>query len=247
MNTNTIKIQTPADSSTGSKTTAINPAHPFCAKYFFLAAVLALGTLFTPATSFGKYSRNDDQWVAELGFLVHACGDFKGIGLNLRGICYISTSNRLTLDLNWMGDIDPKVTGRFSYIDADTYRTRDDGRIEIKQNVTSLMLGYEYELELSDRWAVRAGPVAGIAYVSASEEREPKLTTATNYFRSDSGTPRLYGANIGVRYTSSSLSDKLYWDFSLAALKYSRVNLNKFSEKMSLTGCRVIISAGWRF
>jgi hypothetical protein len=215
------------------------------AKTLLAPAVMALCTLmaFAPAANADAAASSDSgnapfkKIFLDAGLLIHASSDVTGVGFNFRGGRYLRETDRLTFDIGVCFDVDPKVTGHFSYRSISgtgpTGPIHYDGKIQINHTIVPVLLGWEHEWKIGNgRWAFRLGPVLGAAFVNGKEEREPHVVNDDNVFRSDSGTAFLLGLNTGLRWNFIPSSDRWHMDFSLTALGASDVKLDKLSEKM---------------
>jgi hypothetical protein len=217
-----------------------------------LCAVMPFASLASAANANAASSASQNapskKYFVDAGLLVHASGDVTGVGFNFRGGRYLRETDRLTLDIGVCFDVNPKVTGHFTY----RYGSgpwRNDGKIQINHTIVPVLLGWQHEWKMgsSERWTFYLGTEAGLALINGKEEREPHVSNASNVFRSDSGVAFLFGLNTGLRWNFIPRNDRWHMDFALTALGASDVKLDKLSEKINLSGGRFIVSAGFRF
>jgi hypothetical protein len=231
------------------------PAPTLLAKKLLAPAAMALCALlaFAPAANAANASSSTgpntpfQKYFLDAGLLVHASADVTGVGFNIRAGRYLREADRLTLDIGASFDVDPKVTGHFTY----RYGSgpwRNDGKIQVNHTIVPVLFGWEHEWKIgNERWAFRLGPALGYAFINGKEERNPHVSNASNVLRSASGGAFLFGLNTGLRWNCIPGNDRLHVDFSLAALGAQEVKLDKLSEKINLAGARLTVSAGLRF
>lgn len=220
-----------------------------------VALTLCALIMLTPSASAADASAESasrslpaQKWFVDAGIMTHISSDLSGLGFNIRGGRYIGAADRLTLDMGACFDLDPKVTGRFSYYRSGSSTIHHDGKIEIKQTVIPVLFGWQHEWKTkSGRFAYAFGPTVGAAYIDASEERNPRVSNASNVMRSDDGVAFMYGATLSLRWNILRNNDRFYVDCSLAAIGATKVKLDKFSENINLSGGRLAVSFGARF
>ncbi|MDF9828103.1 hypothetical protein M2447_002216 [Ereboglobus sp. PH5-10] len=224
-------------------------AFAFVALAFCALMMLAPAAVAADASAESTARTTPDQkWFVDAGLLTHISSDLSGLGFNIRGGRYIGAADRLTLDMGACFDLDPKVTGRFSYYRSGSSTIYHDGKIEIKQTVIPVLFGWQHEWKTkSGRFACAFGPTVGAAYIDASEERNPRVSNASNVMRSDDGVAFMYGATLSLRWNILRNNDRFYVDCSVAALGATKVKLDKFCEDINLSGGRLVAGIGYRF
>jgi len=220
------------------------------------AALCALMT-FAPAATAADTSTTSPKWFADFGWLTHVSG-VTAMGVNARIGYYLNDTNRLTLDLGYAFDISPKVVGHFRY-HTDT-QSNLSGDFDFHRDFAPLMIGWEHEWATGNpnlTW--RLGPTVGAAFINASVKNDPSMTENPDLSASQSATAFLAGINAGLRWRFIPKVKNLYLDFSLAALYSNGVKLDKLhgyyygyyystsTDKVNLTGARVIVACGYRF
>jgi len=223
------------------------------------AALCALMT-FAPATAnAADATATSPKWFADLGWLTQVSG-VTAMGVNLRGGYYLNDDNRLTLDVGFAFDISPKVVGHFSYGPPGNTNQKT-GDFDYNRDFIPLMIGWEHEWKTAnDKLTWRLGPTVGAAFVSAAIKDDPHTKDSPSKEASQSATAFLGGLNAGLRWMFIPSVKNLYLDFSLAALFSNAVKLDQLkgrdaynnrydatSEKVNLSGGRLIIAVGYRF
>jgi hypothetical protein len=212
----------------------------------------------TPKAARQPVAVTEDENFNKRGFVDVAVfghvSDIGLVGVNLRGGYYFNPgADRIVLDIGVGFDVDPKVTGHFTYRTRYTDGTygpwRSDGKIEVDHIVVPITAGYEHEWHPSPKWSLRVGPAIGFAVISAEESRNPKVSNATNTLKSDSGAAFLLGVNGGVRWDIIK-TDKiaLYADLTAGAFYANEVKLKDvYNEKVNLSGARFGLAVGLNF
>ncbi|MDR3228485.1 MAG: hypothetical protein LBT53_03605 [Puniceicoccales bacterium] len=187
------------------------------------------------------------NWFVDGGLLIYA-SDITAVGFNFRGGYYLRPEDRLVLDIGVGFDVDPKVTGHFSYRPVGGGAWHYDGKIQINHTIVPVLFAWEHEWQLSDNWSWRLGPTIGFASISGKEERSPHVVNASNVFRSASGAAGLLGVSAGVHWNFAK-TETVHWyaDLSLTALGATDVKLKALDEKVNLSGARIGLSVGARF
>jgi hypothetical protein len=219
-----------------------------CAVMPFASAASAANDDASTTASFTSQNASSQKFFADIGFLTQAASDFTGVGGNIRIGRYLGETNRLTLDIGVCIDVNPEVTGRFSYRQG-SGPLQHDGKIQINKTVVPILFSWEHEWKMGSNknWAFRLGPAIGAAFINVKEEHNPPVSNVPTVLRSDSGTAFIAGLNAGLRWCFIPSNDRWYADFAVSALGGPSLKLDKFSKKINPSGGRLTISAGLRF
>jgi hypothetical protein len=198
----------------------------------------------SPILSEGETKR----WFLSGTFAGHV-SDFGYIGGTFSVGRYITPSSRVAFEIGGYSEVDPKVVGSFAWHYTDSSIIHYDGKIKYEHTIIPILISWEYQWQLSDKWTARVGPTLGFAVVEGAEVRDPEVTNAANVLKSDSGTAFLFGASGGLRWDFYK-GDTFDWymDITCKILGASEVKLEKFdNEKVKLSGATFGLALGVKF
>ncbi|MDR2429483.1 MAG: hypothetical protein LBD14_01030, partial [Puniceicoccales bacterium] len=126
-----------------------NTAQTGFVKKLLAHAAMALCAIAAPAANANAADTPDSdspgkRHSLETGLLIYT-SDVTSVGVNFHYAYALGETNRLTFDLGACFDVDPKVTGHFSYHYSGSSIIHHDGKIQVNHTIVPILIGWEYE------------------------------------------------------------------------------------------------------